>query len=377
MKLSITLFLASVGSVSAFVAPASQPRCLPLHMSDPRDEKPGVWNEQETPTNSAPTMSKAIPFVKCPPALDGSMGGDVGFDPLGLSKTSKDLASYREAEIKHARLAMLAAAGWPISELFDKKIATVLGLAPALDAAGRVPSVLNGGMGKISPFYWGACILVAAAIDAYGFTSANKKAGYIPGDLGFDPFGLYPKDEKGKKWMQTAEIKNGRLAMIAITAFAAQEFVSHVAVIDETPFFFKPIWQALSETSSNGYIVPPVDAPAVLDAITAPLDAAVTAPLEAATSVIPPVEFAPPPVAPPVAPIEAAAVNPFAEATSAPAVVAPPVVAPPVEAAIVNPFAEVAAPPVAPAVTPPVDNSELAIAQRKIAELEARLSEIR
>jgi len=185
---------------------------------------------------------------------------------------------------------------------------------------------------------------------------------------------LYPKDEKGKKWMQTAEIKNGRLAMIAITAFAAQEFVSHVAIIDETPFFFKPIWQALSESSSNGYIVPPVDAPAVLDAITAPLDAAVTAPLEAATAVIPPVEFVPPPVAP----IEAAAINPFAEATSAPAAVAPPVVAPPVEAAIVNPFAEAAAPvEAAPAVTPPVDNSELAIAQRKIAELEARLSEIR
>jgi len=366
MKIFATLFLASVGSASAFVTPISKSRCMPLQMSSEVNDK----------------KSKSIPFVNRPAMLDGSMPGDVGFDPLGFSKTSTDLNNYREAEIKHARLAMLAAAGWPISELLDKKIASTFGLLPALDASGRVPSVLNGGMGKISPFYWGACLLVAAAIDAYGFTSANKKAGYIPGDLGFDPFGLYPKDEKGKKWMQTAEIKNGRLAMIAITAFAAQEFVSHVAVIDETPFFFKPIWESMA---APGYYIPPVETPALLDAVTAPLDAAVTTSVEAVTAIIPPVDVVPVPVPPPVAPIEAAVVNPFAEVTSAPAVVAPPVVAPPVEAAIVNPFSEAAAPPVeaAPAVTPPaamsppVDTSELAIAQRKIAELEARLSEIR
>ena len=45
---------------------------------------------------------------------------DVGFDPLGFAKNKEDLLNYREAEIKHARLAMLAAAGWPLSELFGK-----------------------------------------------------------------------------------------------------------------------------------------------------------------------------------------------------------------------------------------------------------------
>jgi myo-inositol-1-phosphate synthase len=38
--------------------------------------------------------------------------------------------------------------------------------------------------------------------------------------------------------METAEIKNGRLAMIAITAFAAQEFATGVSVVNETPFLF-------------------------------------------------------------------------------------------------------------------------------------------
>ena len=45
----------------------------------------------------------------------------------------------------------------------------------------------------------------------------------------------------GRKRMQLAEIKHGRLAMIAITAFAVQEYVSKVPVVKETPFFFKPL----------------------------------------------------------------------------------------------------------------------------------------
>jgi hypothetical protein len=42
-----------------------------------------------------------------PAALDGSLAGDVGFDPLGFAKNKEDLWNYREAEVKHARLAML------------------------------------------------------------------------------------------------------------------------------------------------------------------------------------------------------------------------------------------------------------------------------
>jgi hypothetical protein len=46
--------------------------------------------------------------------LDGSMAGDVGFDPLGLSNIDDvgvDLYWLREAELKHGRVAMLACAG--------------------------------------------------------------------------------------------------------------------------------------------------------------------------------------------------------------------------------------------------------------------------
>ena len=63
-----------------------------------------------------------------------------------------------------------------------------------------------------------------------------------------------PNDEEGKKNMQLAEIKNGRLAMIAIVAFAVQEAVSKLGVIDETPLFFKPLGETLHQYANSGYI---------------------------------------------------------------------------------------------------------------------------
>jgi hypothetical protein len=114
--------------------------------------------------------------------------------------------------------------------------AGLFGLTPILDSSDRAPSILNGGLGKISPIYWIACIAAAAAIDLYGINkSRSNSKDYFPGNLGFDPLGVYPKDEEGKKRMQLSEIKNGRLAMIAIFGFAIQELVSKTGVVDETP----------------------------------------------------------------------------------------------------------------------------------------------
>jgi len=63
--------------------------------------------------------------------------------------------------------------------------------------------------------------------------------------LGFDPLNLYPPDEAGRARMELAEIKHGRLAMIAVTAFALQEYVTRLGVVDETPFFFFPLSESL------------------------------------------------------------------------------------------------------------------------------------
>lgn len=201
-----------------------------------------------------PKMSTAVPFLERPKFLTGELAGDVGFDPLGFATNPELLIEYREAEIKHARLAMLAAAGWPVSELYDKKIAAYLGMEPVLDAADRVPSVLNGGMDKISPVWWGFCVGLTAAIDLYGVRrarSARPDPGYFPGNLGFDPLGFYPSDKEGQKNMQLAEIKHGRTAMMAVLAFVLQEAISREGVVDETPLFFYPLSQTLRSMLEN------------------------------------------------------------------------------------------------------------------------------
>jgi light-harvesting complex I chlorophyll a/b binding protein 4 len=47
-----------------------------------------------------------------------------------------------------------------------------------------------------------------------------------PGDFGFDPLGMYPKDEAKRKEMQLKELKNGRLAMVAIGGMIAGAQIS-------------------------------------------------------------------------------------------------------------------------------------------------------
>lgn len=155
--------------------------------------------------------------------------------------------------MKHARIAMLAATGWPLSELFDRPLTELvdadfgLNLSPMLDTTDRVPSLLNGGMDNVSPWWWGFCLGLTAAIDVKGIMNSRYSddggsdgESYLPGDYGFDPLGLYPGDAAGKERMQLAEIKHGRLSMLAVTGFAMQEYVSKVGVVDETPMFFQP-----------------------------------------------------------------------------------------------------------------------------------------
>jgi hypothetical protein len=57
--------------------------------------------------DTTPEKSKSVPFLNKNPLLDGSMPGDVGFDPFFLADSGELLYNYREAEIKHCRLAML------------------------------------------------------------------------------------------------------------------------------------------------------------------------------------------------------------------------------------------------------------------------------
>mmetsp|Transcript_1881 Transcript_1881/g.2705 ORF Transcript_1881/g.2705 Transcript_1881/m.2705 type:complete len:229 (-) Transcript_1881:231-917(-) len=189
-------------------------------------------------------MSKALPFAPRPKLLDGTLAGDVGFDPFGFAGEDKaSLERMREAEIKHSRLAMLAVVGWPLAELWDKKIAGFLGLSDSLTSTGASPSLLNGGLDKIEPEYWVIVAAIAAIFELdSSATKEEKGKKYTPGDCGFDPLNLFPEDKASQLSMQTKELKHGRIAMMAILGFVVQEALYGAPVTAETPFFFQPVF---------------------------------------------------------------------------------------------------------------------------------------
>merc|ERR1719240_499030 len=195
-------------SVNAFNAPAVH---MVRSMPAIRMHEAAVEAVEEVP---APPP---LPAIQTMMVGDGTLAGDMGFDPLQIADNSGKLAWYREAEIKHARLAMLAAFGWPVSE--------VLNFGKLLTSDGRAPSLLNGGLGEVNGVYWGAVVALAVYWESKGLDKQyGKKDDYLPGMLGFDPLGA------DSPAMRNAEITNGRVAMVAITAFALEEALTKAPI---------------------------------------------------------------------------------------------------------------------------------------------------
>ena len=159
-----------------------------------------------------PPPAPPLPKIKTMMVGDGTLAGDMNFDPLQLADSPDKLAWFREAEIKHSRLAMLAALGWPVSELTN--------MGGLLNPDGRAPALLNGGLGMVSTAYWAGAVAFAALCEAKAVEKQfGKKDDYLPGQLGLDLLGM------DSDFTRNAEITNGRVAMVAITAFALEEAV--------------------------------------------------------------------------------------------------------------------------------------------------------
>jgi len=185
-----------------------------------------------------------------PPYLTGELAGDYGYDPLGLGKDIEQVRKYREAELIHARWAMLAAAGFVIPEGLESNGAKIVG--GTWFETGSM--MLNGGTLNYFAVPWGitnnplplfAVVLIEvalmAAVESYR-RSGKGPSGYSPG-VGkfdssifdgldrlypggpFDPLGLSDDPEVFAE-LQVKEIKNGRLAMVSILAFAVQSYVT-------------------------------------------------------------------------------------------------------------------------------------------------------
>lgn len=205
--MACTLAVASTSARSAQTAKAS--RCAVARAAS----RP-LWN----PGSDAPAW------------LDGSLPGDYGFDPLGLGSDPDALKYFVQAELVHARFAMLGAAGVVVPGLLSK-----VGILSVPDwyVAGEIAI-------KDSGIPLGA--LICAQMFLMGWAEASRYQDFKnPGAMGdgsffgitdgfksvangypggmFDPMGMSKGDMKA---MQTKEIKNGRLAMLSCVGYVAQ-----------------------------------------------------------------------------------------------------------------------------------------------------------
>mmetsp|Transcript_7657 Transcript_7657/g.9756 ORF Transcript_7657/g.9756 Transcript_7657/m.9756 type:complete len:210 (-) Transcript_7657:103-732(-) len=186
-----------------------------------------------------------MPTNKASSALKASTEGMVGvldpvgfFDPLGFAEkaTPATLQRYREAELAHGRVSMLAVIGFLVGEKVE-------GSSFLFDASISGPAITH--ITQVPDGFWAVIIAFVGAYEA-----SRAEAGwvdpadcpvdqpgllrddYLPGDLKFDPLGLMPDDAEEFAIIQTKELQNGRLAMLAAAGFLAQEAVDGKGIIE-------------------------------------------------------------------------------------------------------------------------------------------------
>lgn len=177
------------------------------------------------------------PGSDAPTHLDGSLAGDFGFDPLGLGKDPESLVWYRQAEVVHARFAMLGVAGILVPDLASHAGIQWAGAGVPWYEAGHFEYFAPTGSIFVTQLLMMGYAETRRWMDVKNPGSVNKDpifsgnslpAGTVgyPGGI-FDPFGWSKNDIST---LQLKEIKNGRLAMMAMLGF----YVQH-AVVGGTP----------------------------------------------------------------------------------------------------------------------------------------------
>ena len=189
-----------------------------------------------------------IPFVLCPtafasPLSKSSLPGNVQFDPLNLAtrdltlnaltgkKSTPDeiLYQYREAELKHGRLAMLSAVAYPLQETVNPILSKALNLPSELAYGKLSPSLANGNLRPSVLFFF---LGFASVLELAKMT---LKRSTIPGDYGWSTTeAKYGSIEYFD--LQAGEIWNGRIAMIATFAYVVQEVTTKSPVLGVTYF---------------------------------------------------------------------------------------------------------------------------------------------
>jgi len=248
MKLAITAAL--IGSAAAFQASAPTRPATSLAASYDRP-------------------SEALPFSKAgaPSTLDGSLPGDVGFDPVGFS--TGDIASLfdrknqgdsmsnvywlREAELAHGRIAQLAVVGfiWP----------ALYGTLPGNEWSGvdayNYPNPVEA-LTSVPGIALAQIVGAASWIELKRVSLiAEQGSSRIPGDIGIGQYGTWNPlelnfDDEKYAEIQLQEIKHCRLAMLGALGLWLQAQNSGVDVVTQLGRAFS----SPEYVSKAGYFLP-------------------------------------------------------------------------------------------------------------------------
>ena len=227
--------VAMMASGAAAFAPAASTNAV-TELSATMPDR--MWNSMVDKTQ----RSKALPFLPRPINLDGSMVGDVGFDPFYLSSIPKNFAGFiqppswektaglptlywmREAELKHSRLCMLAWFGWVATDggfgitlRFPGDIYSVESIPTAYEAHNAL--VAQGSM----TFMLLAVAVVEFCTGAVLVEVSKGESDRAAGNFGLDPMSfLKGKSTAEIERMELRELLNGRLAMLAFSGVCTQ-----------------------------------------------------------------------------------------------------------------------------------------------------------
>ncbi|KXZ54513.1 hypothetical protein GPECTOR_4g578 [Gonium pectorale] len=214
----------------------------------------GVAGFSGRPPPDAASRPLLLPSASALAYLDGSLPGDYGFDPLGLFDPSTGGGGFlsqrwlHTAELVHGRWAMLGAAGCLAPEYLahEKVIPKATGLL--WFQTGFIPQASAGfdyglplgalfglqmlAMGLAEGLRW-------AEYDRPGSLASQRLLGLekliattqpgsaaYPGGAMFNPLGLGMDRPADMREYQVAEIKHGRIAMLACLGYAAQAVVT-------------------------------------------------------------------------------------------------------------------------------------------------------
>ena len=138
------------------------------------------------------------------------------FDPLNLSlsNTGERILFFREAELKHGRIAMVSSLLIPFLDKMDPNVLGIHGFNHLPD--------------KVQLLIVGHMFIAEFASMFKGWEKPWKKlftlkSDYQPGDLGFK---LSSKSNEEMNILMDKELNNGRLAMIGAFGMIAQQLVT-------------------------------------------------------------------------------------------------------------------------------------------------------